>query len=330
MRGLPLLASIFVFENAHAELCKNWSAPAEMGILDHASINESSGLAISRNFENRMYHVNDHGNGPYFIVSDSKGSVLQKVEISGEENSDIADYEDLAVGPCGGTSCLFIGDIGDNDKARSSIKVIVVEEKQELLQSAAPQSILELRYPDGAHNAEGLAVHPNGDIYIFTKEEGSAKKKKVKEFEDEVDGKKKKKKKGGTSEVSQLFVVKKAVWESAKGKPIEMVKVGEIDIATLAGEAGALVTSFDISADGSKFALLTYKNALEFSFDFSSGQFPAAQTWKAGENFQRLPINPLAKQEALAFTADGSSLIYTTESPKQDSPFYEMTCTTAQ
>jgi len=32
------------------------------------------------------------------------------------------------------------------------------------------RSRLKLLYPDGPHDAESMAVHPNGDIYILTKE----------------------------------------------------------------------------------------------------------------------------------------------------------------
>ena len=42
-------------------VCQKWSEPEVIGSLDTNLINESSGIAISKNYNNRMYHINDSG-----------------------------------------------------------------------------------------------------------------------------------------------------------------------------------------------------------------------------------------------------------------------------
>ena len=48
----------------------------------------------------------------------------------------VSDWEDLALGSCGGASCLYIGDIGDNGARRKSITVflngVLVQDNYEL------------------------------------------------------------------------------------------------------------------------------------------------------------------------------------------------------
>jgi hypothetical protein len=83
------------------------------------------------------------------------------------------DTEALSLGPCPGKdsiSCLYLGDIGDNDVKRKSIEIAVVDEVRSFSPTVKARSRLKLLYPDGPHDAESMAVHPNGDIYILTKE----------------------------------------------------------------------------------------------------------------------------------------------------------------
>ena len=82
------------------------------------------------------------------------------------------DTEALSVANCGGNrSCLYIGDIGDNDRRRQTIEVVVIEEMQTFQPVVMPRQRLKFRYPDGPHDAESMAIHPNGTIFVLTKEQ---------------------------------------------------------------------------------------------------------------------------------------------------------------
>src|SRR5690349_18401504 len=100
-----------------ASLCAQWSGPVQVGTLDPAFLPEASGIAVSRQYEDRYYHINDSGDGAAFYVTDSAGQKTRKVAIRGYKPQ---DTEDLALGPCdgGGDTCLFVGDIGDNAQKR--------------------------------------------------------------------------------------------------------------------------------------------------------------------------------------------------------------------
>jgi hypothetical protein len=80
------------------------------------------------------------------------------------------DLEDMAAGPCpGGGNCLYVGDIGDNARAREAIVISAFREGKNTVE-ATPVAQWTLRYPEGATDAESLLVHPgSGRIYVVTK-----------------------------------------------------------------------------------------------------------------------------------------------------------------
>ena len=152
-----------------AQLCKQWSEAVRIGELQ-VQLTEASGLAASRQFPGRLYHINDSGETGKFFITGMDGKDTRSVRINDFEPE---DTEALSLGPCPGKdsiSCLYIGDIGDNDVKRKSIEIVVVDEVRSFSQNVKARSRLKLLYPDGPHDAESMAVHPNGDIYILTKE----------------------------------------------------------------------------------------------------------------------------------------------------------------
>ena len=166
--GVCLISLIAL--TGQAQLCKEWNRAVKIGTLD-AQLKEASGIAASRNFPGRLYHINDSGDTGRFYVTDMQGKNTQPVSVAGWNPQ---DTEALSLGPCPGdagkASCLYFGDIGDNDKKRNSIEIVVVDEVKSFPKKVNARSRMKLRYPDGAHDAESLAVHPSGTIYILTKE----------------------------------------------------------------------------------------------------------------------------------------------------------------
>jgi hypothetical protein len=126
---------------------------------------EASGLAISRRVPGRLWAHNDSGQ-PVLFALDSRGAVAGQVRVSG---ASVEDWEAIAAGPCGTGSCLYIGDIGDNEAGRQNITVYRVPEPETASGTAAVSAVLRATYPDGAHDAEALLVDPDGRLYIVTK-----------------------------------------------------------------------------------------------------------------------------------------------------------------
>ncbi len=129
-------------------------------------LTEASGLAISRRVAGRLWAHNDSGQ-PVLFALDTRGAVTGQLRVTGAK---VEDWEAVAVGPCDGGSCIYIGDIGDNEAKRRGVTVYRVPEPEGASGTAAVADTLRATYPDGAHDAETLLV-AGGRLYIVTKGE---------------------------------------------------------------------------------------------------------------------------------------------------------------
>ena len=129
---------------------------------------ESSGLALSRRSPNLLWTHNDAGNDPVLIATDTTGRLVGQVTVSGAR---LVDWEDLQAGPCKAGTCLFVGDIGDNDGTRASVTVYVVPEPamDGGSERTASARAIGLRYPDQPQDSEAFFVLPSGELFIVTK-----------------------------------------------------------------------------------------------------------------------------------------------------------------
>jgi hypothetical protein len=127
---------------------------------------EASGLAVSRQVPGRLWAHNDSG-APVLFALDSGGSVTGQVRVSGAA---VEDWEAIAVGPCGTGSCVYIGDIGDNDAGRRRITVYRMPEPRSANGTATVSDVFHATYPDGAHDAETLLI-ADGRLFVVTKGE---------------------------------------------------------------------------------------------------------------------------------------------------------------
>jgi hypothetical protein len=136
------------------------------GRVSSGVASELSGLVLSRSRPGVLWAHNDSGDRPRLLAVRSSGATVAEVGLSGAEN---VDWEDIAAGP-GGT--LLVGDIGDNLGQRPSIVVARVPEPR-TSGTVAISARYELRYPDGARDAEALLFDRfTGAIVIVTKSFG--------------------------------------------------------------------------------------------------------------------------------------------------------------
>ncbi len=191
-------------------------------------------------------------------------------EITDTRTADVDpnDAEDLAVGP-GGT--LWVADIGDNDRDRETIAVIVLD--------GADARLHRLTYPDGPHDAEALLVDGGGVPYVITKEAGRP-----------------------------AGVYRTAAPPEGVG-PTPLEKVADVSLPVSDTEGGPLgglgtrtVTGAGASADGSVVAVRTYTDA--WLFPVTGGDLAAALTGPP----TRVPLGGEPQGEAVAFEADGTLL----------------------
>jgi hypothetical protein len=309
--GLLALTAVMIFFNvpeSRAVLCTKWSEGEKIGTLNYLRLDEASGIAVSQKYPGRLYHVNDSGSGPYFYTTDMSGGKMKPVRIAGFDSSR-SDFEDASVGACfSGKSCFFIADIGDNRKKRDFVDIIVIEELEHYNHPVAPLRVVRLVYPDHAHNAEGLAIHPNGDIYIFTKEEN-------------VDS--------TEAFPAKLFRVTKDKWENAGEAEIMPDYLGQLDVPKLNGSdsaLGSVITSFDIAPDGKRFLILTYENAYEFDIDLSKSGLKPSAGLVAGKDYRVIQLTPLPQQESISYVDGGRGFIYDTEYHFFEVPIMKVGC----
>jgi hypothetical protein len=114
-----------------------------------------------------LWSHNDSG-APVLFALDDQGRVTKEVRVIGAR---VDDWEALAVGACGTESCLYIGDIGDNDGAREQITVYRVPEPDAASATAEVADAVHAAYPDGPQDAEALLASGDGRLYVVTKGE---------------------------------------------------------------------------------------------------------------------------------------------------------------
>ncbi len=286
------------------DLCTSWDEGKPLGELA-TSIDESSGISSSLQFSERLYHTNDSwNNGAVFFVSDLQGKNVKEIFLEADPKLErTVDIEDMDVGPCSQGSCIFLADIGDNHSKRSEIHLLILPELEAWEMPVSPR-VLTLHYPDGPHDAEAFAVHPNGDLYILSKEVFPLK-----------------------TPPAKLYRLKKELWsEEAEFYTLEFVS--SIDLRALSGSSvdvfSHIATGMDISADAQRLLILSYGEVFELQLDLSSlepnSELPLDLPYK------KIEVLTLLQQESISYTAQGYGFIYTAEANPKASPLIQVMC----
>lgn len=270
------------------------ATPVTLATLAGRVIRESSGVVASRRNPGLFWTHNDSGDGPFVYAFDRAGRARGTWHVNG---ASAYDWEDIAAGPgpAQGRTYLYAGDIGDNGRERESVVVYRFPEPQVGADDAAadedapretePAEAVRLKYPDGAHNAEALLVHPRtGDLYVVTKTAASAN-------------------------------VYKLAAPFDAGKTHTLARV-----AQLRGPEffGSLVTGGDISPDGTRVALCDYAQGYELTLPAGARGFDDIWTQKPAA----VPLGLRLQGEAVCYRLDGAALLATSE--RAPSPLIEV------
>jgi hypothetical protein len=263
-----------------------YGTPQTLANLKNPAIDESSGLAASRSNPGVYWTHNDSGDAPLVYAFDATGESRGVFRVAGAQ---ARDWEDMAIGPGPqrGSSYLYLGDIGDNDKVRTEITVYRVAEpkltaadktsSKKNPRTTAPAEAIRLRYPDGRFDAETLLVHPTtGNLYIITKV------------------------------MLKNAVVYEAAAPLAVGQTITMKRIGEIKVPSI---MGGVLTGGAISPDGRRVAFCDYLQGYEAVLPASSKNFNAI--WK--QAITGFSLGKREQGESIAYRADGKALLATSE-----------------
>jgi hypothetical protein len=231
--------------------------------VDDPRLGELSGMVVD---EGGLWAVSDGGRRVQVHRIDRSNCRVIDTRTS---DVDPYDVEDLAIGPDG---ALWVADLGDNDRRRDTVAVVVLPERGDA-------RLHRLTYPDGPHDAEALLVDAHGRPFVITKEVGRP---------------------------AGLY----RTAEPPRGEgPTPLLPVGDIALPasdTLGGPVGGigsrLVTGAALSADGRVAAVRTYTDA--WLFPVSGGDLVAAFNLSP----VRIPLPDEPQGEAIAFEPDGTLL----------------------
>lgn len=236
---------------------------------------------------------NDDGEPALYVLA--KGELFATLHVAGAHNR---DWEDLTWVPHATGRWLAIGDIGDNDVRRDSIRIYFVDP----LDPSATVAVggeqievtikheLELTYPDGPRDCESMAYDPvSRKILLLTKRD----------------------------DPPRLYGVDAAT--ALEAPRLELEFLGTVnrfrpptpDDMRRLGKEGRYVsqpTGMDINDDGTLAAVITYRSLYLF-------ERRPEQSWaEAFNNPPREFLGPPSRnEEAIAFGQDMKSLYISTE-----------------
>lgn len=129
--------------------------------FDDPDIDESSGLVVRGG---DVLTVNDSGDGAVvYVVDAATGATVGRTTYTTDE---VVDVEALAAGRDGS---VWVGDIGDNDRARPVVSLYRLPAVTRGDRTVSAQRF-DLVHPDGARDAEALLVQPStGRVFVVTK-----------------------------------------------------------------------------------------------------------------------------------------------------------------
>jgi hypothetical protein len=242
-------------------LCAGTLHVRVVGHVTAPAATELSGLVLSTLRRGMLWSVNDSGNPAALLAFTTRGRPLGEVAVSDALNT---DWEDIATGRRG---TLLVGDIGDNLAERPSISVVKVPEPAPGAVAVQPAARYELRYPDGARDAETLLFdRRDGSLVVVSKSFGPP---------------------GG------IYVVR---------RPSSRVVTTLRRAGTLKLDDGEAVTAGDVSADGRTIVLRTYDRA--FAWSRRPGE-SVARALRRRPCVVDADLLREGQGESLALTADG-------------------------
>ncbi|QBJ98229.1 hypothetical protein ERC79_21495 [Rhodococcus sp. ABRD24] len=230
------------------------------------ALEELSGLAI---LDGKTYGIGDSGSDDAVVVMEDGCTVVNSITVP----IDPYDVEDMGVGSDGR---LWLADIGDNQRMRSTVALIGLDP------ATGRGQLHRLTYPDGPHDGESLLIQRNGVPLIVTKEvlAASGIYRPV-----------------GPTELRDL----------TEPGPTQLERVGSVRLGPTDTPGGLvpvgssmLVTGGAVSADGTVAALRTYTDV--YLYSAPDGDLARALTTTTPVRVA-LPNQP--QGEVVAITRDG-------------------------
>lgn len=259
-----------------------------LAVINDPKINESSGLAISRNHPRCVWIHNDSGDKPILYLVGYDGETKAVVKVT---QAEAFDWEDMCSFEVDGQAWLLVADIGDNlaqrNRKKRVCRLYLIKEPKIPRANGLPtiswpvQSSISFEYEDGSHNCESIAVDTSRkEILLLTK---------------------------ATPINCGLYRL-----------PLTLTQSDNIVTAKrIASPFVLFATGMDISPDNSTLAICTMLNGVIV-------KRTAEQSWKDACNgtATSFMLPPRRQGETICFEADSKRLLLNSELPKQ--PLYRI------
>ncbi|HEX2166791.1 MAG TPA: hypothetical protein VHG09_06085 [Longimicrobiales bacterium] len=198
-----------------------------------ASLDEASGMALSRRDAAVLWAHNDSEGAATLYALDRSGRMLAEIPLPRAGRQ--FDWEDIAAGPCPAGDCLYIGDIGDNLHNRDDRAILRIAEPP--IDASGPVTVerYPISYPDGPVDAEALFVTRDMAIYIITK---------------------------GRRDGITLYRYPPPL---RSGERVQLERIQQLKEGV--AQVPDLVTGADAAPDGERIAVRTYSRVTIFRFD---------------------------------------------------------------
>ncbi|TBR09531.1 MAG: hypothetical protein EPO46_09215 [Lysobacter sp.] len=255
------------------------------GLMLDPELAEISGLAASSRHPGTLWMHDDGGNPAKLFAVDRNGDRIATFRVEGVPKT---DWEDIAAFQRGGRSYLLVADTGDNGGLRRTLQLHVFEEPAELVNARLrPVWSIVFRWPDGPRDVEAVAVDSaRNEVLLISKRR----------------------------QPPELFRLPLA---ASPREPVVAERIARLRMpAPLAPQGGtnarpplaAQVTAADISPDGRRLAVMTYRYLLVYTRRESESWAKAV-----GRLPQMRPLPWLPQAEALGWDRDGRHVYVTGE-----------------
>jgi hypothetical protein len=254
---------------------------------------ENSVAVMSRRQPGVFYSMNDSDNEPLVFALDTTGQDRGLWRVTNAAN---IDWESASLGPCGAaegataTTCLYIGDTGDNEGAYPTRAIYRAAEPSAATSPGFNGSFavekLTYVYADGPRDVEAMFVAPNGDMFLIAKRPIRAR--------------------DGHLRPALVYRLPSAAWSASTRTTAQLVD----SLALVPGSAPLrVVTDAALSPNGRHLAVRTYEQVFVFATDSATGRVDHS----ASPAICNIVSLGEAQGEGISWVDDSGRFVFTSE-----------------
>ena len=241
-------------EVAHVSdlICEEYSRSIDAYTLSEHRLPEASGLAFSMISPHSLWSHNDSSDDTRVFAMSDQGEIFGEMIIK-DESQDLEDI-DIARCPHLDRICIWLADVGDNEKVRDHLSIYIVPEpptglpfeaiNQQLLTQGGEALKISFVLQGGPADIEALVVHHEGHtLWLFEKIQG---------------------------ELSRIWQLDLSVLEMEQvlyqgDDRLEATLIGEFQAPGISVEHGQKITAADLSPLGQHLLIRVYTGIYEYA-----------------------------------------------------------------